>query len=72
MKNVELWDLRHFQVRALNLATEAMEDAYNPYSNFYVGACLYTSDDKYITGCNVENASYGLSVCAERVAVFFS
>lgn len=53
----------------LNLAKEACEKAYAPYSKFYVGACaLYDSGNLY-TGCNVENASYGLSLCAERNAI---
>lgn len=54
----------------LKLAVKAMENSYSPYSHFPVGACLLTEDGSLVTGCNVENASYGLSNCAERTAVF--
>jgi cytidine deaminase len=46
-------------------AVEAMKMAYVPYSNFPVGVAALTSDDRIVTGCNVENASYGLGLCAE-------
>jgi cytidine deaminase len=54
----------------INKAKEAMEYAYVPYSSFKVGAALLTKDGKVYTGCNVENASYGASNCAERTAIF--
>jgi cytidine deaminase len=44
--------------------------AHAPYSNFSVGAALLSSDGRVFTGCNVENSTYGLSMCAERVAIF--
>ena len=52
--------------RLVNAAKEGFESAYAPYSNFYVGAAALTASGKIVKGCNVENASYGLTVCAER------
>ena len=54
----------------LDKAFSAMNNAYAPYSNYYVGACVKTKDGKYFIGANVENASYGLTNCAERNAIF--
>jgi len=51
-------------------AKQARENARAAFSNFKVGAALLTGDNQIITGCNIENASYGLTICAERVAIF--
>ncbi|MEW6189885.1 MAG: cytidine deaminase [Actinomycetota bacterium] len=53
----------------IEIAKQARLKAYAPYSNFRVGAALLASDGRIFTGCNIENASYGLSICAERVAL---
>jgi cytidine deaminase len=51
-------------------AKQARENAHAPYSNFRVGAALRSSSGRIFGGCNVENATYGLTICAERVAIF--
>ena len=54
----------------LERAHQVTQRAYVPYSHFPVGAALLTEDGSIFSGCNIENASYGLTVCAERVAIF--
>jgi cytidine deaminase len=49
---------------------QAMKLSYAPYSHAHVGACIWTKDGKKIYGANIENASYGLTICAERTAMF--
>jgi cytidine deaminase len=54
----------------IEAALRATQNSYAPYSKIKVGAAILTEDGKIIVGCNVENSSYGLSICAERVAIF--
>lgn len=54
----------------IDLAIKAREKAYTPYSNFKVGAALKTKDGKVYLGCNIENAAYSMTNCAERTAFF--
>ena len=54
----------------LMLAREAMKNSYSPYSSYPVGAALHCTDGRIFTGCNIENASFGLTNCAERTAMF--
>jgi len=60
MDNKELW----------NIAKEALKFSYSPYSNFPVGCALLTKSGKIYLGTNIENSSFGLTICAERVAIF--
>lgn len=56
--------------KLIQAAVQTSRNAYAPYSKFHVGAALLLDDGEIITGCNVENASYGLTICAERNAIF--
>ncbi len=62
--------MEHSDKELIKAAAKVRENAYAPFSNFRVGAALVTDDDEIFTGCNVESASYGLTVCAERVAIW--
>lgn len=55
-------------IELVEMAKNAMKNAYAPYSNFFVGAALVTESGNIYTGCNIENSSYGGSICAERTA----
>ena len=57
------------QLELIRRACEARQHAHAPYSKFFVGAALLTETGEIISGCNVENASYGLTICAERIAI---
>ncbi len=63
-------DIKDVEEKMLKAAIAARQHAYAPYSNFAVGASVYTASGKIYSAANVENASYGLSVCAERNAIF--
>jgi cytidine deaminase len=54
----------------LQKAKTALQNSYSPYSNFSVGAAVRTEDGRVFTGTNIENAALGLTICAERVAIF--
>jgi cytidine deaminase len=60
----------HGEVDLVAAARQAREHAHADYSHFKVGAALETTDGIIVTGCNIENATYGLTICAERVAMF--
>ena len=62
--------MEHTETELVEAATRVRENAYAPFSEFKVGAALETDDGQIIVGSNVESASFGLTVCAERVAVW--
>jgi len=61
---------KEVEKRMIEVAKKAASRTYSPYSNFPVGAALLMGDGSIVAGCNVENASFGLTNCAERTAVF--
>ncbi len=62
--------MTHSQKQLIDAAVAVRQNAYTPFSSFKVGAAVETDDGAIITGCNVESASYGLTVCAERSAIW--
>ena len=69
MKKVKYFSMTNIQRLLLDEAEGVMKTAYNPYSNFYVGAALLSQDKRIITGSNMGNAAYGSTICAERAAL---
>ncbi len=69
MKEIKYSELDVVQQKLLEEAANVMNTAYNPYSNFFVGAALLSQKGEVVTGSNVENASYGATICAERAAI---
>ncbi|KAI5750519.1 hypothetical protein M8J76_016339 [Diaphorina citri] len=66
---IEFSALDPIEQNLANLSIQARDNAYCPYSKLQVGAALLCQDDTIFTGCNVENASYGMTICAEKTAI---
>lgn len=62
--------MEHTDKELIEAARDVRENAYAPFSKFKVGSAIETDDGEIVAGCNVESASYGLTVCAERVAIW--
>lgn len=69
MQEIAYDALSDLQRAALDEALKTLEYSYNPYSRFYVGACLFSVDGKLVSGTNFENSAYGSTICAERSAI---
>ncbi len=70
MEKIDYKSLDKVYKDLFSLAYKAMKNSYSPYSNFPVGAALLTEKGEKFIGTNIENASYGLTICAERAAIF--
>lgn len=70
MQHPTYQELTDLQRKALDSAEAALQNSYNPYSNFFVGAALFAEDGTLVSGTNFENAAYGSTICAERSATF--
>ncbi len=69
MEEIEYTQLKAIEKELIEKASSTLKASYNPYSNFAVGAAITTKEGKIFTGTNVENASFGASICAEQVAL---
>lgn len=70
MRHPTYQELTELQRKALDAAETVLQNSYNPYSNFFVGAALFAEDGTIVSGTNFENTAYGSTICAERSATF--